>query len=93
VIAAANVNSDGVFFGNPQGFSGSTHPATGQYTVTLTSPPANPNNILPLIQLGGFVGGQNSYLITTPGTIDVFTFDATGVAADRIFGIVVLDLT
>jgi hypothetical protein len=92
VIAAANVNA-GVFFGNPHGFSGSTHPATGQYTVTLISPPSDPNNILVLISLVGSLGGQVSWLITAPGTIDVFTFNAAGVAANMTFSIVVYDLT
>jgi hypothetical protein len=92
VIAAANVNSNGTFFGNPHGFSGVTQLGTGQYRLTLSSPPALPNNISAQLTLAGLVGGQISYL-TGPTTIDVFTFNAAGVAADKIFAVAVFDLT
>jgi hypothetical protein len=92
VSAAGNV-AGAAFFGTPHGFSAVTHPATGQYTVTLTTPPADPNNILALFSVAGIAGGQTSWLVTPPGTIDIRTFNAAGVPADMVFSVVVYDLT
>ena len=92
IIAAAEVNSDGTFI-SEHGFSASSHPATGQYTVTLTNPPANLNNLAVSITLAGNAGGQVSFLTNTGGIIDVFTFSSGGVATDKIFSIVAYDLT
>jgi hypothetical protein len=53
----------------------------------------DPNNINVQLTLLGAAGGQISWLLTPPGTIDIFTFNAAGVATDEGFSIVVYDLT
>ena len=91
LIAAATVNSTGTFVAQT-GFSASTHPATGQYTLTMITTPVSLINIIPTAMVAGGAGGQISYLFTAPNVIDIFTFNALGVAADIVFSIVVFDL-
>jgi hypothetical protein len=97
VVGAANVNSNGTFI-EQTGFSSSSHPAVGQYVLTLTTPPPplpGNNALVVLITPVGLVGRQVSYLFDPPsdsGIIRVFTFDAAGVPLDDVFSIAVLSL-
>ena len=92
MIAEANVGADGSFFGNLHGFSGCIWLGTGSYRLTLNDAPIDPNNITAQLSLVGAAGGQISYSAGA-STIDVFTFDANGIAADKSFSIAVNDLT
>jgi hypothetical protein len=92
LIASAQVNSTGTFIAQ-QGFSGITHVATGQYDLDLSNPPADLNDLSVSVTQGGSVGGQQSVLFNNPNIVTVYTFDAAGVAADRVFLISVYDLT
>lgn len=90
-IAAATVGSNGGF-ASSSGFSASTHPGTGQYTLTLTDPPTNLTDAVPTGWIAGPSGGQISFQTTMPNLIDVFTFNAAGAATDQTFSIVVFSL-
>jgi hypothetical protein len=93
LIGAANINSNGSFLGNSQGFSVSAKLATGQYFVDLISPPVDLNQVLVQITLFGTGGGQVSWLVSVPGTVVIFTFNQAGVPTDQTFSILVFDLT
>jgi hypothetical protein len=90
-IAAATVGSNGGFAAS-SGFSASSHPGTGQYTLTLTDPPANLTDAVPAGWIAGSSGGQISFETTLPNILNVFTFNAAGAAADQTFSIVVFSL-
>jgi hypothetical protein len=93
------VNSNGTFI-EQTGFASVSNPLTGQYVLTLTTPPPvfpgpGNNGLVVLVLQVGLVGGQTSYLFDPPadsGIIRIFTFDAAGVAANSIFSIAVLSL-
>lgn len=95
VIAAANVNSNGVYL-EQKGFTGDVeNPNTGEYLLTLSTPlpPGAVNSLVPMISIAGFIGGQSSYLFDANNNIiHVYTFDSSGAAASRIFSICVLSL-
>jgi hypothetical protein len=91
VLAAATVEAGGVFL-TEFGFSSVQLLATGHYRLTYAHPPADPNKVTSVATLIGFFGGQISLEIGA-GSVDVFTFDATGTAADLSFMIVSYDLT
>ena len=97
IVGVASVLSDGTFI-EQTGFSASSHPGVGEYTLTLTNPPPivpGNNGLIVLLTLSGLVGGQTSYTFDPPGDsgiIDVRTFDAAGVPANRIFSIAVFSL-
>lgn len=91
-IAAGLVNSDGTFL-SQSGFASLTHPGAGQYSFLLTSPPVNVNDTIPVATiLNASVAGQITFVLTVGG-FDVVTYNASGVATDRLFSIVVYDLT
>lgn len=87
VIAAANVSSGGAFFGSVTGFSAIAHPGLGEYVLTLTSPPADPDNLLvvALIRTGADTG-QISYDFTSPD-VTIRTADPAGDPADQDFSV------
>jgi hypothetical protein len=86
------VNADGTFF-SQFGFASLTHPTTGQYNLQLTNPPADLNNVIPVaLLLGASSGGQITFILATGG-FHMLTYTATGVQIDRIFSVVVFDLT
>ena len=94
VIASAAVNSNGVFLAE-QGFSGGiTHaPGSGVYVLTLANPPLSSNDLAIVITQANVAAGMSTYLTLSASSIQVNTFDATGTAADRIFTVVVYDLS
>ena len=98
IIAAGTVNSGGTFFPFEQtGFDPTiTHvPLSGQYTLTFLNPPPplpGVNALVVLLTQAGFVGGQQSFLFAALNQITVYTFDAAGVPADRIFSITIYSL-
>jgi hypothetical protein len=86
------VNADGTFL-SQFGFASLTHPATGEYSFLLTNPPAVTNNTIPTMTiLSGGAGGQITFILTIGG-LDVITYNAAGVQTDRLFSVVVYDLT
>lgn len=94
IIAAATVNSTGEIL-EQTGFSGITHPVTGEYVLTFTNPPPptpGTSAIVVLITLASFVGGQSSYLFDALDQVHVYTFDATGAAANKLFSIALFSL-
>jgi len=97
IAGAANVNANGTFI-EQTGFASSTHPLTGQYVLTLTTPPPplpGNNGLVVLVTQAGAGGGQFSYLFDAPsdsGIIRVFVFNAAGTPVDNIFSITVLNL-
>lgn len=92
VIAAGLVNVDGTFL-SQIGFATLTHPGPGQYSFQLSNPPVIVNNAVPVATiLNGSVAGQVTFIIV-PGGFDVVTYNAAGVATDRLFSIAVFDLT
>lgn len=94
ILAAAFVDTNLVTYKTQIGFLGGiTHPGVGQYILTLSSPPVDMTKLVTAATLNTAFGGQISYQYGV-GTIDIFTFDATGVAADKIdFSLVLYDLT
>lgn len=93
VIAAAVVNSNGVFI-SEQGFTGITHtPGSGVYVLTLANPPLSSNDLAVVVTQANILAGQVSYLAPAANQVEVHTFDAAGLAADRIFTVIVHDLS
>lgn len=88
IIAAANVDGDDAFLGIVTGFSGLLHFAVGHYILTVTNPPVDPNNLLAVAMQVTISGGQISYGFSA-GLLQIFTFNAAGVAADRAFSVIV----
>jgi hypothetical protein len=87
IIAAANVAAGGTFFGTVTGFSAIAHPGLGVYVLTLTSPPADPDNLLVVALIRTSVDtGQISYDFTSPD-VTIRTADPTGAAADQDFSV------
>jgi hypothetical protein len=86
------VNSDGTFL-SQSGFASITHPAVGQYSLVLTNPPLVPNNTIPVATiLAGSSGGQITFILILNG-FDIITYNAAGVQTDRLFSVVVFDVT
>jgi hypothetical protein len=92
VIAAASVNLDGTFVAQ-KGFTGSAHPSTGVYTFALANPPINTNNLAVVATLGGNASGEIVWLGNGFAPITIQTFDGANALADRLFTIVVYDLS
>ena len=94
VIAAANVNSGGVFL-TQQGFAaGITHtPTSGIYVLTMANPPSDPTAFAVQITQSNSGGGMSTWADGGSGTIIVNTFNDAGVATDRIFSITIYDLS
>jgi hypothetical protein len=92
VIAIAVVNSTGDFIGQ-QGFTGIAHvPGSGVYTLATSNLPTILNNTAVVITQAGLVDGSSTWLIL-PGQVIVRTFDQAGTLVDRIFTVVVYDMT
>jgi hypothetical protein len=86
------VNADGTFL-SQFGFASLAHPVAGQYDLQLTNPPAVANNTIPVATiLAGSAGGQITFILLIGG-FEILTYNAAGVQTDRIFSIVVFDLT
>lgn len=89
IIAAANVAAGGTFFGIVTGFSAIAHPGLGVYVLTLTSPPADPDNLLVVALIKTIADtGQISYDFTSPD-VTIRTADPAGDSADQDFSVVV----
>jgi hypothetical protein len=99
VNATARVTANAAFT-SQKGFSAITHPATGEYQLTLSSPPADLNNLTVVATQGptsitfpvntaGFV----AFSLTAPNQILVFTKDDGNNLADLPFSVVAYDLT
>jgi hypothetical protein len=94
LTAAALVNSDGTFpVEDHPGFSAVVHSGTGVYQLTLTSPPANPNNLIVTSGIVGFSPSFVTFINPTPNIIEVHTFDVAGTAVDRVFEVIAFDTT
>lgn len=92
ILAAGIVNSDGTFLSST-GFASLSNPAVGQYTFGLTAPPALADNqVVVATILAGSGGGQVTF-INFPGGFDVITYDATGTQENKLFSVVVFDLS
>jgi hypothetical protein len=87
------VNSDATLPGDTPGISDAVHTGTGVYTLTLTTFPANPNNLLVTATLAGTNSGEITWLIGAGSTVEVHTFDGTNTPVDFVFSIVVFDTT
>lgn len=86
VIAAANVSAAGTFLAQT-GFTTIVHEGAGSYALTLTNPPANPNDIIATVtQSNG--EGVVGYSVSSP-IIDVST---NSPPSDAAFSIVVYSL-
>jgi hypothetical protein len=86
------VNVNGTFL-SQAGFASLTHPAVGQYSFQLTNPPIVFNNTIPVATiLSGSAGGQITFILTVGG-FDIITYNAAGVQTDRLFSVIVFDLT
>jgi hypothetical protein len=88
----------GVFIGttvqNSRGFAAPVFTAPNQIDLTLTSPPANIDNVvLALALFSPLSGNEISFGLTGPATISVFTWSSAGVPAEVAFSIVVYDNT
>ena len=97
VIAAASVNGGTSLYSHQTGFvgGGPTHPATGQYVLTLAAPPADLNFLVVAPSIIASVGtpGEITWTFSGSNQILISTFDGTGVAANQNFALVVYDLT
>lgn len=88
VIAGANVASGGTFVGTVTGFSAIAHPGLGEYVLTLTSPPADPDNLLVVALLRTTVDtGQIAFDFTSPD-VTIRTADPAGAPADQDFSVI-----
>lgn len=93
VIAAAQVDSVGAFNSN-RGFLAISHVVgTGVYDLTLASPPVNFNNLVAEVTQINGASGQETIVLSIPNHVIVNTFNAAGVPTDRVFMVVVYDLT
>jgi hypothetical protein len=91
------VNGTGVpVYSHQTGFvgAGPAHPATGEYHLQLSSPPADITFLVVapgLLSIG--VPGEITWVFNGVDEIIVFTFNSAGVATDKSFSVVVYDLT
>lgn len=91
IIAAANVNLNGTF-GSQTGFTVIAHPSAGHYRLTFANPTFPDINTITLVALSNALGSQISFINNIgSGIVDVFTFNAAGVATDSDFSIVVYE--
>jgi hypothetical protein len=97
VIAAATVAGGPSLYNRQAGFvgAGPGHPATGQYTLILSNPPADLNNLVVAPAIIAPIGTPGEITWTFNGTneIDISTFNGAGVATNQNFSLVVYDLT
>jgi hypothetical protein len=93
VIAAAGVNSNGIYI-EQFGFTGTIGtPATGEYQLTIANPPPlGANALVVMIAIAGSVGGQASYLFDSNSVVHVYIFDKTGTPVAGIFSISILSV-
>jgi len=92
VIAAADVNAfnGGILFLAMDGFvNPPVQNAPGDYTLTLSNPPANTFQLVPVVTPRGNLQFTAVAFPTSPSTINVNIYDAAGNPDDDIFYIVV----
>jgi hypothetical protein len=97
VNATARVTENGAFTAQ-HGFSAITHPSTGEYQLTLSSPPADINNLSIVATLGPTptptaLSFPVAFSLNVPNQIVIFIKDSTNTAADAPFSVTAYDLS
>jgi hypothetical protein len=92
VIAAATVDSTGVYLAQ-KGFTGGIgHPSAGVYVLTLATTPPLLADVVPVVTQSDGTAGMTSIALIAANQFSVHTFDAAGTPTDRDFKIVVCDV-
>ena len=91
MIAVGLVAADGSF-ASQSGFVSVSHVSTGRYALTLSNPPADITDVVPVGMVANTTGSQIAFANISSSVFDVYTFDGSGAAADMPFSIAVYGL-